>query len=134
METEPEPIVPGSRHPLKWFAIDLACVLVFTVIGMASHGSPAGEFLQTVWPFLLGLAIAWALPGVRSLPLLIWPSGVIVWAGTTVIGLALRAVTGGGVSGAFPFVTAGVLALLIVGWRVIPELQERRHEKQARYL
>lgn len=134
METEPERIVPGSLHPLKWFAIDLACVLVFTVVGMLSHGTPAGQFLQTAWPFVLGLAIGWALPGVRSLPLIIWPSGVIVWAVTTVVGLALRAITGGGVSGAFPFVTAGVLAVLIVGWRVVPEIQERRHERQARYL
>ena len=134
METGPEQIVPGSPNPLRWFGVDLACVLVFTAIGMAMHGTPAGEFLLTTWPFVLGLAIAWALPGVRSLPLIIWPSGVLVWAVTTWLGLALRAVTGGGVSGAFPFVTAGVLALLIIGWRVIPEVKERRHEKQARDL
>lgn len=134
MDTAPEPIVPGSRNPLMWFGIDLAGVLVFTIIGMISHGTPAGEFLLTAWPFVLGLAIAWALPGVRSLPLIIWPTGVIVWAVTTVVGLALRAITGGGVSGAFPVVTAVVLAVLIVGWRVIPEIKERRHERQARYL
>ena len=134
MDTAPEPIVPGGTNPLRWFALDLACVVVFTIIGMAMHGSPAGAFLLTVWPFVLGLAIAWALPGVRSLPLILWPTGVIVWAVTTVVGLALRAVTDGGVSGAFPFVTAGVLALLILGWRGILEIKERRHERQARYL
>jgi hypothetical protein len=134
METGPEQIVPGSPNPLRWFGIDLVCVLAFTAVGMAMHDTPASEFLLTAWPFVLGLAIAWALPGVRSLPLIIWPSGVLVWAVTTWLGLALRGVTGGGVSGAFPFVTAGVLALLIIGWRVIPEIKERRHEKQARYL
>ncbi|GAA4288906.1 DUF3054 domain-containing protein [Georgenia daeguensis] len=134
MDTAPEPIVPGATNPLKWFALDLACVVVFTIIGMAMHGSPVGEFLLTVWPFVLGLAIAWALPGVRSLPLLLWPTGVIVWAVTTVVGLALRAITGGGVSGAFPVVTAAVLAVLILGWRGVLEIKERRHERQARYL
>ncbi|MPV37502.1 DUF3054 domain-containing protein [Georgenia subflava] len=134
MDTPPEPAVPGSRHPLKWFALDLACVLVFTVVGMLTHGTPPSGFFETVWPFVLGLGIAWALPGVRSLPLIIWPSGVLVWAVTTVVGLVLRGITGGGVSGAFPFVTAGVLALLLIGWRVVPEIKERRHEQQARYL
>ncbi|MCK6210504.1 DUF3054 domain-containing protein [Georgenia sp. EYE_87] len=134
MDTAPEPIVPGATNPLRWFGLDLACVVVFTIVGMVMHGSPAGEFVLTAWPFVLGLAIAWALPGVRSLPLILWPTGVIVWAVTTVVGLGLRAVTGGGVSGAFPFVTAGVLAVLILGWRGVLEIKERRHERQARYL
>ncbi|GAA4434106.1 DUF3054 domain-containing protein [Georgenia halophila] len=130
----PEPVAPTSRRPLLWFLVDLAAVLVFTVLGMAMHGTPASDFLVVLWPFVLGLAIAWALPAVRSFPLLLWPTSVIVWVATTVIGLVLRGITGGGVSGAFPFVTAVVLAALLVGWRLVPWAQRRRHEKQARYL
>ena len=58
----------------------------------------------------------------------------MIWLFTVIIGLALRAVSGGGISGAFPWVTLGVLGLLLVGWRVIPEVVERRRERRARYL
>ena len=37
-------------------------------------------------------------------------------------------------SGAFPLVTAVVLAILLIGWRVVPEVVQRRRERQARYL
>lgn len=128
MDTSPEPLDSGSIHPFWWFGIDLACVLVFSVVGLAMHGSPLGEILDTAWPFIVGLAVAWMTP-VRSLPLIIWPSGVVVWALTVAVGLSLRAVTGGGVSGAFPFVTATVLAVLLIGWRVVAEVIERRRER-----
>lgn len=133
METPPEPVV-GSLHPFKWFGIDLVCVLVFALVGVLTHGSPLSDYLVVVWPFVVGLAAAWMVPAVRALPLLIWPSGVLVWAVTVVIGLGLRWVTGGGVTGAFPFVAAGVLAVLLIGWRVVPEVVERRREHRARYL
>ncbi|UNX54127.1 DUF3054 domain-containing protein [Georgenia sp. TF02-10] len=134
METAPEPIPTGSVHPLRWFGIDLVCVAVFTLVGLLAHGSPLSGYLSTLWPFLVGLVVAWMAPGVRALPLIIWPSGVIVWAVTVVVGLALRWATGAGISGAFPWVAAGVLAVLLLGWRVVPEVIERRRERRARYL
>ncbi|WP_341360454.1 DUF3054 domain-containing protein [Georgenia sp. M64] len=132
MDTAPEPVVPDQVHPAWWFGIDAAAVLVFALVGMLSHGSDG--YLGIVWPFLVGLAVAWFVPAVRALPLLIWPSGVMIWVFTAGIGLALRAVSGGGMSGAFPWVTLGVLGLLLVGWRVVPEVVERRRERRARYL
>ena len=134
MDTTPEPMTTGSVHPLWWFGLDVAAVALFTVIGVLSHGTPLSGYLGTLWPFLVALALAWMVPGVRSLPLLIWPSGVIVWVGTVAGGLALRWAAGGGVTGAFPWVTAGVLAVLLIGWRVVPEVVERRRERRARYL
>ncbi|WP_127130550.1 DUF3054 domain-containing protein [Georgenia sp. SYP-B2076] len=128
METDPEPIASGPIHPFWWFGIDLVCVLVFAIVGLTMHGSPLSELLDTAWPFLVGLAVAWMTP-VRSVPLILWPSGVVIWAGTVIVGLALRALTGGGVSGAFPLVTALVLAVLLIGWRVVPEVIERRRER-----
>lgn len=133
METPPEPVV-GSFHPFKWFGLDLVCVLVFALVGVLTHGTPAGDYLQVVWPFLVGLVAAWMVPAIRALPLLIWPSGVLVWAVTTVVGLGLRWATGGGMSGAFPVVTVLVLGVLLVGWRVVPEVVEKRRERRARYL
>lgn len=134
METDPEPVADGPIHPFWWLGIDLLCVLAFALVGMLTHGSPLGEYFSTAWPFVVGLAVAWMAPGTRSLPLILWPTGVVVWVTTAVIGLLLRWVTGGGVSGAFPYVTAGVLAVLLLGWRVVPLVLERRRERQARYL
>lgn len=130
MDTSPENVASDPVHPAWWLGLDVLAVVVFTVVGMATHESGDG-FVTVLWPFVVGLAIAWTVPAVRSLPLLIWPSGVIVWATTTVVGLALRALTGGGVSGAFPWVAAGVLALLLIGWRVVPEVIERRRERRG---
>lgn len=113
-----QPGAPVAR-PLGWFVLDLVLVCVFALVGMASHGSPLSGFLTTVWPFAVGLVLAWSVPAVRSLPLLVWPTGVVVWVGTAAVGLVLRGISGGGVSGAFPLVTVGVLALLLVGWRAV---------------
>lgn len=119
-----QPAAPVTR-PVGWFLLDLALVCVFALVGMASHGSPLSGFLTTAWPFVVGLVLAWSVPAVRSLPLLVWPTGVAVWAGTAGVGLILRGISGGGVSGAFPLVTAGVLAVLLVGWRAVVALVRR---------
>ena len=132
MDTSPEPLVPDSVHPSWWLGTDLAAVLLFALVGMLTHDS-AG-YLGIVWPFLVGLVVAWLIPAVRAMPLLVWPSGVMIWGLTAGIGLALRAAVGDGLSGAFPWVTLGVLALLIIGWRVVLEVIERRRERRARYL
>ncbi|MFH5822362.1 DUF3054 domain-containing protein [Georgenia sp. AZ-5] len=134
METDPEPVADSPVNPWWWFGLDLACVLVFALVGMLMHGSALSEYFQTAWPFVVGLAVAWMAPGTRDVPLIIWPTGVIVWAVTTAVGLALRWASGDGVSGAFPLVTAIVLAVLLIGWRVVPEVVERRRARRARYL
>ncbi|MDD9206610.1 DUF3054 domain-containing protein [Georgenia sp. 10Sc9-8] len=106
--------------------MDLLCVVLFALVGMTMHDSPLSGFVATVWPFAVGLLLAWFVPAVRGMPLLPWPTGVLVWAGTAGVGLVLRAVTGGGVSGAFPWVAAGVLAALLLGWRLVLSLLGRR--------
>ncbi|MFC7405126.1 DUF3054 domain-containing protein [Georgenia alba] len=125
-------VPPAAGRPLRWFGVDLLAVVVFTVLGMVMHGTPAGDVIVVIWPFVVGLALAWAIPAVRAMPLLIWPTGVVVWASTTIVGLALRGLTGGGVTGAFPVITALVLAVLLIGWRALPWVQRRRHDRQAR--
>ncbi len=134
METDPEPVADSATNPWWWLLVDLVCVLVFTLIGMLSHGSPLSGYLGTAWPFVVGLVVAWMIPGTRDVPTILWPTGVVVWAVTAVVGLALRWATGGGVTGAFPVVTAVVLAVLLIGWRLVPEVIQRRRERRARYL
>ncbi|MFD1504500.1 DUF3054 domain-containing protein [Georgenia yuyongxinii] len=134
METDPEPVGDSSTNVLLWFALDLVCVLGFVVVGNLTHGTPLGEYLGTAWPFVVGLVVAWMAPGTRDVPTILWPTGVLVWAVTTVVGLGLRWASGDGLSGAFPLVTAAVLAVLLIGWRVVPEVLVRRRGRQARYL
>src|ERR1700731_371230 len=42
--------------------LDVCCVLIFVVIGRASHtkGESLAGIASTSWPFLCGLAVAWA--------------------------------------------------------------------------
>ena len=134
MDIDPEPVADSSTNPLWSFGLDLVCVLVFVVVGNLMQGTPLGEYLGTAWPFVVGVVVAWMVPGTRDVPTIPWPTGVVVWAVTTAVGLGLRWASGEALSGAFPLVAAGILALLLIGWRVVPEVLERRRERQARYL
>ncbi|WP_245867082.1 DUF3054 domain-containing protein [Serinibacter salmoneus] len=106
---------------------DTLAVLLFVLIGRDTHhdsGVLAG-LLGTAWPFLLAATLGWAVTRAWRAPARVWPTGVIVWAVTVLGGLALRGVTGGGLSGGFPLVTAIALAVLLLGWRAIVALATR---------
>jgi hypothetical protein len=113
------------------FAVDAVFVVVFAAVGRASHGGHlplAGEdqgsavvgVLATAWPFLVGLAAGWALVRVLShrWALEVGP-GISVVAGTVVVGMLLRAVTGQGTAPSFVLVATLVLAALLLGWRAL---------------
>lgn len=100
--------------------LDLVLVLVFAVIGRASHGealTPLG-ILTTGWPFLVAGAIASVL-ACLVLRLGWLKEGALVWVTTAVVGLLLRAITGGGMAIAFIIVATTTLGLLLVGWRFV---------------
>jgi hypothetical protein len=80
----------------------------------------------TAWPFLVGLVLGWAVALAWRHPLAVWPTGVVVWAGTFLAGMLLRVATGQGVALAFVIVAALTLALLLIGWRGIALLMSRR--------
>lgn len=116
------------------FLLDAALVSLFVVLGMAAHSTPMGEYLGTAWPFWVGLIIGWFawvllkpdMPGnsIRS--------GLVVWGCTVAFGLMFRIMSGGGVSGAFPYITLGVLALFLLGWRIIYVIAQANSAKKAR--
>lgn len=116
-----------SMHPWTKPLLDLVLVLVFAVIGRASHGealTPLG-ILTTGWPFLVAGAIGSVLAGL--LLRLGWlKEGLIVWSTTAVVGLLLRAITGGGMAVAFMIVATTTLGILLVGWRLAVFLARRR--------
>jgi hypothetical protein len=108
--------------------IDLLAVIVFVLIGRASHGEGVLGILVTLWPFAVGLLVGHLLAlvlGQRETRAVRW-AGVIVWVSTVVVGMVLRAVSGQGVQLSFVIVTVIVLAVLLLGWRLVAWLLARR--------
>jgi FtsH-binding integral membrane protein len=109
--------------------LDICCVLVFVIIGRASHtkGETLAGIASTSWPFLTGLAVGWVLSRAWRQPLALLPVGVGVWLGTVVLGMVLRVVSGQGTAAAFIVVALAFLGLFLLGWRLIAKLAARKN-------
>jgi hypothetical protein len=115
--------------------LDAGLLLVFVVIGRASHGGDGlWGVLGTWWPFLAGLAVAWAMVRAWRTPLQIVWTGLAIWAITVTVALLLRVASGQGVQVGFVVVTVAVIGLFLVGWRAIAQLLRhlRRPGRAAR--
>lgn len=110
-----------------WVALlaDACCVLVFVVIGRASHtqGETPGGIASTSWPFLAGLAAGWLGSRAWRRPLALRPSGITVWLCTVVLGMVLRVVSGQGTAPAFIVVALAFLGLFLLGWRLLARVR-----------
>jgi hypothetical protein len=108
--------------------LDVACVLIFVIIGRASHvkGESLGGIASTSWPFLAGLGLGWLASRAWRRPLTIVPAGLVVWLSTVAIGMILRVVSGQGTDAAFIAVALVFLALFLLGWRLLAQLARRR--------
>ncbi|WP_343074634.1 DUF3054 domain-containing protein [Nakamurella aerolata] len=112
-----------ARIPVAGAAVlDAVLIVVFAAVGRASHGesNPVLDALGTAWPFLTGAAAGWVLVLLlrRVAPLSVatgWP----VWLLTVAVGMVLRAATGRGVAVSFVIVATVVLALFLLGWRLL---------------
>ena len=110
------------------FVADALLVVVFAVIGRASHDEdvlgPGGSgLLQTSWPFLVALVVGWLITLAWRRPLAPVRTGLGVWIITVIGGMLLRAVSGQGTAVAFIIVAAVTLLVLLVGWRVVEGLR-----------
>ena len=109
---------------MKWWTtlgIDLLVVLVFAIVGRLSHAEGAALLgvVVTAWPFVVALAASTiALLAMRR-PTHTLLNGVFVWLGTLIVGMLLRAGTGGGVQSSFVAVAGIFLALTMLGWRLL---------------
>jgi len=109
--------------------IDAALVLVFALVGRASHGEGLLGILTTWWPFLGGLAIGWlVLRAWRSPRRIVW-TGVGVWLFTVAGGMLLRIASGQGVQLSFIIVATIVLGVFLLGWRAIALLAARTRRR-----
>jgi hypothetical protein len=99
---------------------DVFCVIVFVVIGRASHhtGEGLAGVAGTAWPFLAGLAAGEAATRAWRHPAAVVPTGVGVWLATVAGGQALRVISGQGTAPAFVAVSAVFLGLFMIGWRL----------------
>ncbi len=108
-------------------AVDVGAVLLFVIIGRASHNhgeSPAG-IASTLWPFACGLAAGWLLLRLARRPPASLASGVAVCVATVAVGMVLRVVAGQGTAAAFIGVAAGFLGAAMVGGRLLVHLGGR---------
>lgn len=104
---------------------DVAVVLVFVVIGRASHHASGGlagvsgleGIASTAWPFLAGLAAGELAVRSWRRPAALVPTGIVVWLSTVAIGMILRVIAGQGTAAAFIAVALGFLGLFLLGWR-----------------
>ena len=121
-----------TKNPV-WPAIvaDTLSILAFATVGMSSHGSDPAGFLRVVWPFAAAAAIGWAWTRAWHAPDRVWPVGVSVWFTTVIVGLLLRAVTGGGFAGSFALVTAVFFGVTLVGWRALVTALRRAAERRT---
>jgi uncharacterized membrane protein (GlpM family) len=112
--------------------IDAVIVVVFVLTGRRTHqqATDIAATLGALWPFLAALGAGWLISKAHRAPT--HPGrGVIIWAVTIVVGMALRAgVMGQGTATAFVLVAAGFTAAGIIGWRLLFSLIAAR---TARY-
>lgn len=101
-------------------ALDVGLVTVFAVIGRRSHAEAADAvgLFRTLWPFLAGLALGWALARAWRAPLAV-RRALVVWPVTVAVGMLLRVASGQGVQVSFVVVATVVLGVFLLGWRAI---------------
>lgn len=121
------------RIPALALVADLVAVIVFAAVGRASHAESDGllGLLSTVAPFAVGLLASWTTPWVRSRPAGM-RAGAVAFAGTVVIGLALRAAFLERLPLSFAIVATISLAVLLLGWRGVSLLVSRRVAQRVR--
>ena len=125
-----------TRTAAYAFFADLVLVVIFAVIGRASHnegilGDAGLGLLATVWPFAVPLVFAWLVPLARRRPLAVLRTGVPIWLITVAAGMLLRALSGQGTALAFIIVATLTLLLFLVGWRVVAAAVLRSRAKRV---
>jgi hypothetical protein len=123
---------PATRTALLALIADAVLVLVFVLIGRASHEeNPVLGALVTYWPFLVALLAGWALARAWQNPLAVLRGGVPIWVTTVALGMLLRVLSGQGVQWSFVIVTSVVLAVFLLGWRAIARLVTSRRRRAS---
>ena len=119
---------PRLRPAAQALVADVACVLVFCAIGRRSHaeGLTLTGVAETAWPFLTGTLVGWLAARAWRRPAAVQPTGLVVWVSTVALGMILRRVTGAGTALSFLVVASLATAILLLGWRAVAAVANRR--------
>lgn len=101
--------------------LDLIVVTTFVLAGRRSHdeGESLAGFLRVWWPFAAGLGLSAVASGAWWFPLA-WRRAIVAWAGTVVVGMALRiGIQGRDFKPSFVIVTALFTGAGMLGWRAV---------------
>lgn len=125
-----------NRRVVLAFVADAVLVVVFAVIGRASHDEgvlgPGGSgLLQTSWPFLVALVAGWLVTLAWRQPFAPVRTGLGVWIITIIGGMLLRVASGQGTALAFVIVASVSLLVLLVGWRVAVSTVTRQRARRV---
>lgn len=114
----------SARAVIPAFLLDAVLVLIFASLGRRSHelGLTLPSVFETAWPFLVGLMASWIIALAWKAPAAPLRTGLPLWVGTVILGMFLRALTGGGTALPFILVATGTIGLLLVGWRALAAL------------
>lgn len=114
-------MIPTTSLQRIALAVDLVLVLVFAVIGRLSHheGLSSDGIAHTAWPFVVGVVVGTLLIAGAKRPPLSRDAGGLSWASALVLGMLLRHLSGQGTAVPFVIVAAVVLAVFLVGWRLL---------------
>ncbi|MDE3007683.1 MAG: DUF3054 domain-containing protein [Acidobacteriota bacterium] len=123
---------PGGSFAVKrapYVLADLAVLVVFVAIGRSSHhhGLRVAGVISTLWPFVVGLAVAWVLLRRRRRRGDAPRDTALVVVVTVTLGMILRVVAGQGTAVAFIIVALAFLSLMMGGWRLVVTFARRRH-------
>jgi hypothetical protein len=122
----------GRRLPVA-IGIDVFVVVLFVAIGRRNHdeSSAFAEVLRTAAPFLVGLAVAWTAVRAWQRPTSVW-TGVAIWPVTVLVGMVLRRLAfDRGTATSFVVVATVFLGVLLVGWRALVPVVDRRRPHTA---
>jgi len=112
--------MPRSSLAVISLAADAVLVVAFAAAGRASHdGEVWSGLATTAWPFLAALVLGWLIAQGWRAPLAVVRTGLPVWAVTLVGGMLLRVASGQGIAVSFVIVAGVVLAVFLLGWRLI---------------
>lgn len=122
---------------MRWYhglCLDLLVVAIFSVVAhiLLPTSLDAVGLWSIFWPFALGLGVAWTLLRTVMRRFNQIAKGAVVWGDTVAIGVLVRAfLTPSALSWSFLATSAGILALGLVGWRVILDVVDRRKESTS---
>lgn len=116
-----------SRLPIA-IGLDVFFIVLFAAAGRRTHNENGAfvSVIETAAPFLIGLALAWALLRVWRRPTAVL-IGVAIWPITVLAGMVLRrAVWDRGTATSFVIVTTLFVGACLVGWRLLLGAAVRR--------